>query len=107
MNVVCRCKSLLFSVSAMGSAGIYGFIHVCWELMGQDSRLGQQGDGSIRQGLKGRRRMKFALIPGRLLVAAWALGGDLDHLDTSWTVVFSRVLVAKLGRYRLGGWTAS
>lgn len=26
-----------------------------------------------------------------------ALGGDLDHPDTSWTVVFFSILVAKLG----------
>ena len=75
--------------------------------MGQDQKLGQQGDASSRQRVKRRRWMKLALIPGRLLVAAWALGGDLDHLDTSWTVVFCSILVAKLGRYGLDGRTAS
>lgn len=65
--------------------------------MGQEQKLGQQGDASSRQSLKRRRWMKLALIPGRLLVAVWALGGDLDHLDTSCTVVCFSILVAKLG----------
>ena len=75
--------------------------------MGQDQKLGQQGDASSRQRVKRRRWLKLALIPGRLLVAAWALGEDLDHVDTSWTGVFCSILVAKLGRYGLDGWTAS
>lgn len=37
--------------------------------MGQDEKLGHQGDASSRQRLKGRRWMKLALIAGRLLAA--------------------------------------
>lgn len=37
--------------------------------MGQEQKLGQQGDASSRQSLKSRRWMKLALILGRLLVA--------------------------------------
>lgn len=35
----------------------------------------------------------------RLLVAAWAVGGDLEHVNTSQAVVFCSILVAKLGRW--------
>lgn len=85
----------------MGYVGISSFTNICWELMGQDQKLGQQGDASSRQRLKERRWVKLALIAGRLLAAVWTHGGDLDHLNASWTLIFCSILVAKLGR--LGG----
>lgn len=85
----------------MGYVGIFSFINIFWEVLGQDQKLDHQGDASSRQRLKGRRWMKFALIVGRLLAAVWTYGGDLDHLNASWTVIFCSILLAKLGE--MGG----
>lgn len=87
MDVLCRYKYLLFSDSAMGCAGICGFVNVCREMMGQDQEVGPTRE--CQQLVEAEEEdVDEALIPGRLLVVVWALGGNLDHLGTSWTVVF-------------------
>lgn len=90
----------------MGYVGICSFINICWELMGQDQKLGQQWDAISGQRLKGRRWVKIALIAGRLLAAVWTHGGDLDHLYASWSPILCSILVAILGKWvdcKMGG----